>query len=213
MCPHSRRRILTGVSSLIILSGCSQTGLEDSESPSSDETTISVSSSSKTRSEMKESTPDMFDNLDIETDQTWCPKSDHWEPNYHRTPMPPPARPSNLTQQATVEYVKSYESYVLTYMAVNEFGPQTPSPPTPTNRPEILEFPDTEIQNSSITILDDFKDGFVVQISYSRLIEEDFKGEFTVNYYVSPEYTIRAEEDGDISPGPNPTRSGTILRC
>lgn len=151
--------------------------------------------------------------MTVETERTWCPADNHWEPYYHRTPMPPPGRPGNLTSETVVEYVASYESYVLTYVAVDEFGPQTPIPPTETDVPGLPAFPDTAMQDRSTTVLTALEDTFVVQESYTRFVEGESRGRYTVNYYVSSEQTIRAEAEGDVSPGPNPAKSGTVLEC
>lgn len=193
MSPYRRRVVLTGMASLVTLSGCSLTNDEQEGSAPP--------------------TPDVFPDLTVETDQTWCPSDNHWDPYYHRTPIAPPERPSTITRETAVKYTRSYEAYVLTYLAVAEFGKQTPSSPTPTNRPEVAEFPSTEIRDSSTTVLTTLRDSYVIQLSYIRSIENESRGTYTVNYYVSPEQTIRAETQGDVSPGPNPTKSGTILEC
>lgn len=217
MALYRRRTLLTGLASLVVLSGCSLGGDKQTQSPSltPDETATLTPSSTKSGNTVSSQTwtPDIFADLTIDTDQTWCPSDNHWEPYYHRTPIAPPDRPSNATQGRVTEYVNSYEAYVLTYLAVDEYGQQTPSPPTPTNRPEVPEFPDTDMQDSTITVLSSLKDKFIIQISYTRFIEGESRGRYTVNYYVSPEKTIRAEAEGDVSPGPNPTKSGLILEC
>jgi hypothetical protein len=155
----------------------------------------------------------VFTDLTVETERTWCPRDEHWEPYYHRTPMPPPGRPATLTRETAVEYAVSSEAYVLTYVAVEEYGPQTPIPPTETNRPGIPAFPDTEMRGQSTTVLTALEDTYVVQVSYDRFVEGESHGRYTVNYYVSAEQTIRAETEGDASPGPDPTTAGTILKC
>jgi hypothetical protein len=127
--------------------------------------------------------------------------------------MPPPGRPATFTRETAVEYAVSYEVYVLTYMAVDEYGPQTPIPPTETDMPGVPAFPDTELQDRSTAVLTALEDIYVVQVSYTRLVEGKSRGRYTVNYYVSAEQTIRAEAEGDVSPGPNPTTAGTILEC
>jgi hypothetical protein len=177
----------------------------------------STESSSGTDADTETSTDSaiagVFTDLTVETERTWCPRDEHWEPYYHRTPMPPPGRPATLTRETAVEYAASYEAYVLTYVAVEEYGPQTPIPPTETNRPGIPAFPDTEMRGQSTTVLTALEDTYVVQVSYDRFVEGESHGRYTVNYYVSAEQTIRAETEGDASPGPDPTTAGTILKC
>lgn len=228
MSPYRRRQVLAGLASLgvLSLSGCSidGNGPQDSAStqPSSridtntdtdSGTDFDSDTDSDSETPTESSTPGVFTDLTVETARTWCPRDEHWEPYYHRTPMPPPGRPTNLTRETAVEYATSYEGYVLTYMAVDEYGAQTPVPPTETNRPGIPAFPDTEMQDRSARVLTALEDTFVVQVSYTRFVEGESRGRYTVNYYVSSEQTIRAEVQGDASPGPNPTTVGTILEC
>jgi hypothetical protein len=179
------------------------------------ESSIPGESSTPTESSTpaESSTPGVFTDLTVETERTWCPGDEHWEPYYHRTPMPPPGRPANLTRETAVEYAASCEAYVLTYVAVDEYGPQTPVPPMETDMPGVPAFPDTELRDRSTRVLTALEDTFVVQVSYSRFVEGESRGRYTVNYYVSSERTIRAETEGDASPGPNPTTAGTILEC
>lgn|GEM_PF-2223305 len=220
MSPYRRRRVLAGLASLGALSGCSlnESDPQDSvlsppERPAPSTQSSSETDSDDTETSTESSTPGVFAGLTVQTERTWCPRDEHWEPYYHRTPMPPPGRPANLTRETAVEYAASYEAYALTYMAVDEYGPQTPVPPTETNRPGIPAFPDTEMQDRSARVLTELEDTFVVQVSYTRFVEGESRGRYTVNYYVSSEQTIRAEAEGDASPGPNPTTVGTILEC
>lgn len=154
----------------------------------------------------------LFDDFAVETEQTWCPSDEHWQPAYHRTPQFPPDRPSNITRETAISYARSYEEHVLTYVAVSEHGPQTP-PTTVPGEPEVLEFPEREMWELTAQVIAAFEDAFVVRITYTRVIEGESEGTYTVNYYVSPEQTIRAETEGTHSPGPNPAKEGMILEC
>lgn len=191
------------------LSGCPRA--EDRSSERATRLPNSPSSASQ-HTPTDTASPDVFTDLTVETERTWCPADAHWDPYYHRTPLPVPAQSQNPSRETVDELARAYETYVLTYVAVKNHGPQTPETVTP-NEPAVPAFPDIALDDFFATVLASSEEEFLVRTTYTRVIQEETQGTYTVNYYFSREQTIRAEVSGHKFPGPNPTKTGTILDC
>lgn len=203
-----RRTFIASVSSVfgIGLAGCP--GGEDV----SDGTVTPSPSAAPEQTSPDTSSPEVFTDLTVETDRTRCPADAHWDQYYHRTPLPLPDRSRNVTRDTVGELARAYQEHVLTYVAVEKNDPRTPETVTP-NEPAVPAFPEVALENFSATILVSFEGSFVVRTTYTRVIEGEPEGAYTVNYYFSRDHTIRAQAPGDRFPGPNPTKTGTILDC
>ena len=218
MTGRSRHPGLAVLAVLVALSGCSFVGSPSNgpaRSPAAPTSSPTPSTATPTGGDTttpagESSGPQPFENLTVAVTRTACPADRHWEPAYHRTPLPPPERPATVTRETAVDYAVSYEAFALTYLAVEESGPDTV---TATDEIAEFTFPDTEMRDVSTAVIADVEGGFVVRVAYTRVVDGDSRGTYTITYYLTGERTVRTETEGDVSPGPNPATSGVVQRC
>jgi hypothetical protein len=125
------------------------------------------------------------------------------------TPVPTPERPERPSSNSVVRYSVAYERYYNRYLALYSMGPPTPER---TDLPA-HGFPDVTLEGLVEEVREERPNGYVVRLSYERYFEGEEMGEYTVSYFVSEEYTIRAEVKGNVEPGPDPTETGVIMTC
>lgn len=125
------------------------------------------------------------------------------------TPVPTPERSERPSSDSVVRYSVAYERYYNRYLALYSMGPPTPER---TDLPA-HGFPDVTLEGLVEEVREERPNGYVVRLSYERYFEGEEMGEYTVSYFVSEEYTIRAEVKGNVEPGPDPTETGVIMTC
>lgn len=125
------------------------------------------------------------------------------------TPLPAPEKPDEMASGPVVDYAISYERYYERYLALYEIGVPTPEEE---NHPA-HGFPDVRLADFEHEVVAETDGRFVVRLAFSRFFENEPRGEYTVTYYVSDAYTIRAEVEGRVYPGPDPLSTGERMAC
>lgn len=125
------------------------------------------------------------------------------------TPVPAPGKPAELNPKSVIDYAIAYERYYERYLALYEIGSPTPEE----EGYPAHGFPEVSLANLEREVLMETNGRYVVRLAFSRVFEGSNRGEYTVTYYVSDEYTIRAETAGIESPGPDPLTEGKIMSC
>lgn len=197
-----RRAVLANVfmGASLSLAGCSSlSGIDDPDATTTTEDTVA---STPTGSDEGPTRTPVGSNLETE-----CITS-AFSGYVGTTPIPPPEKPAEL-ESAAIDYAGAYERYYQRYLALYEIGPPTPE------RDDLPAhgFPDVRLEGLETDVVTETADGYVVRLAFSRFFEDEFRGEYTVKYYVSADYTIRAEVKGNEYPGPDPLASGKIMSC
>lgn len=209
----SRRALLSiGASALCAVPGC--LSLRGRGTAGADDGTTTVSTSTATdavttASDTTGTGRPGLEQVDVEDLSVECPSEgiDHLPGT---TPLPKPQAPDSITADSATAYAESYERYYLRYRALFELGGQTPD-----GRAGVSphDFPDVRMDDPSVEALATGTNRATVRLAYERVFEAESRGEYTVTYLVTSGETIRAEVEGRVSPGPDPTEEGLRQRC
>lgn len=201
----SRRIMLTKVfaGASFLLAGCQSTLRGDgSENSITSEDTSSIGSSPTDRDKQTISTP-VESNLEKE-----CVTSE-FTGYVSTTPLPAPEKPDKLESESVIDYAVAYERYYERYLALYEIGSPTPKRE---NYPA-HGFPEVRLEGLEKEVKAESDNRYVIHLTFSRFFENKDQGEYTVTYYISNYYTVRAEVKGSVYPGPDPLIAGKIMSC
>ncbi len=74
-------------------------------------------------------------------------------------------------------------------------------------------YPDVTVGYERRETLQHTDRNWVVHLQYTRHLDDDVEGRYTVNYYISGYNAARAAVEGFEYPGPHPTDEGVLLNC
>lgn len=202
----SRREVLLIIS--VSVAGCA--GASESEPSTTDSPTEVESPTTRTRNPQT-NTP-VFKIHSADGLPSKCPEPDY---AYHATTAVPYPTPSaSVHKRSAIELAVEIEAAYLDNWTILTRSPYpTPTADSDTPHPHNVEYPDASAEYESRTAIQQTERGFVVHLAYKRMVNGDFLGNYTVNYYLTDGLIVRAQREGYHFPGPNPTTDGTLLEC